>query len=235
MSDLGPEISDDEALAAEHALGVLGAGERAEAEARMARDPAFAAEVEAWRERLAPMAAGIAPVSPPAGLWQSIERSLPANDNAVRFWRRATFGSLGVAAASLAVAVALALQPSPVVTPAANQPAQFLNARLDTTSAQPLFVAAYDADQRMLLVTSLVPPGTDPAHVHQLWLIPSDGKPRSLGMVEPGKTLAMKMPGEMAPMVTSGVALAVSVEAPGGSKGPGPTGPVAAIGKLAQI
>ena len=39
------ELQEDEALAAEHALGVLGAHERAAAEHRMAHDPGFAAFV----------------------------------------------------------------------------------------------------------------------------------------------------------------------------------------------
>jgi anti-sigma-K factor RskA len=218
--------------AAEHALGVLSGAERAEAEARMARDPAFAAEVEAWRERLAPMSAEIADVAPPPGLWSSIEQRLPANDNALRFWRRTALGSMSVAAASLVAAVFLASNPIEVTRPT---PGQMLNAQLVSDGAQPLFIAAYYPERQMMTVTSLVPPGSDPAHVHQLWLIPADGKPHSLGMVEPGKTLAMPMPQEMMPMVTAGAQLAVSVEAPGGSKREGPTGPVAAIGKLSEI
>jgi hypothetical protein len=97
----GPELPDDEAFAAEHALGVLTAAERASAELRMARDPGFAAHVDAWRERLAPMLDAIAPVMPPPGLWPRIERGLPANDNAgrgLRFWRGAAMGSMGLAA-----------------------------------------------------------------------------------------------------------------------------------------
>ena len=41
-----PDLTEAEALAAEHALGVLGARERAEAELRMARDPAAISLVE---------------------------------------------------------------------------------------------------------------------------------------------------------------------------------------------
>ena len=41
-----PELSETEAFAAEHALGVLSALERRSAETRMAADPAFAALVE---------------------------------------------------------------------------------------------------------------------------------------------------------------------------------------------
>ena len=60
-----PDLSEAEAFAAEHALGVLDARERAEAETRMAKEPAFAADVEAWRHRLAPMLDAIEPVPAP--------------------------------------------------------------------------------------------------------------------------------------------------------------------------
>ncbi|HVK42567.1 MAG TPA: anti-sigma factor [Phenylobacterium sp.] len=238
MSDIGPELPEDDALAAEHALGVLTANERAAAELRMAREPAFAAQVEAWRERLAPLAEGIAPVEAPAGLWARIARRLPANDNQLavlrrlRFWRGATVGSLGLAAASLAMAVVLASRPPQIIAPT---PAPMMNARLMTTAGQPLFLAAYDPERKSVLVASLVPPGTDPNHSHELWLIPADGKPRSLGLVEPGASKAMPISDEMAAMATAGASMAVTVEPAGGSPLEGPSGPVAAVGKLARI
>jgi anti-sigma-K factor RskA len=233
----GPELSDTEAFAAEHALGVLSGPDRTEAEARMARDPAFAALVEAWRERLTPMLDRVAPLRPPARLWPAIERALPANDNppALRFWRLATAGALALAAASLAVTVTIASRPPTVIERPVQAP--MLNASLASQdSGQPMFVAAYDPDRRLLIITSLVPPGGDPRHVHQLWLIPADGKPRSLGMVAPGASKSMPMPPPMAPMLQPGASLAVSLEPPGGSTRPdGPSGPVAAVGKLSQI
>ena len=51
MSDTGPEMAEPEALAAEHALGVLTAPERAAAERRMASDASFAQAVDARRTR----------------------------------------------------------------------------------------------------------------------------------------------------------------------------------------
>ena len=242
MSDVGPELPEDEAFAAEHALGVLGARERADAEARMARDPAFAAMVEAWRERLAALIAEIAEVAPPEALWPRIERLLAANDNfeglrkRLSLWRTAAAGAAMLAAASVAGIVVLANRPPTVVEAPAPAHGALLNASLATQGGQPLFVAAYDPDRKALIITSLVPPGTDPLHVHQLWLIPSDKKPRSLGMVEPGKSAEMPMPDDMQTMVAEGAQLAVSVERPGGSTNPdGPTGPVAAQGALAKI
>ena len=237
MSDIGPEMPEDDALAAEHALGVLTARERAAAELRMAREPDFAAKVEAWRERLAPLAEGVAPVAAPAGLWPRIVRSLPANDNQVsvlrrmKFWRGATMGSLGLAVASLAMVAVLATRPPQVITPV---PAPMMNARLMTNGGQPLFLAAYDPERKSVLVASLVPPGTDPNHSHELWLIPADGKPRSLGLVEPGASKSMPISDEMAAMATEGASMAVTVEPAGGSLLDGPSGPVAAVGKLAR-
>lgn len=236
-----PELTEGEALAAEHALGVLTAGERADAEGRMARDPAFAASVEAWRARLGPLVHAIAPVEPSAGVWSAIARALPANDNieALRRqagrWRAAAIGSFGTAAASIAALLVLSLQPPTLVAP--PEPGPLLNASLAGQSGgQPMFVAAYDPDRKALIVTSLMPAGSDPTHVHELWVIPADGKPHSLGMVEPGTSKRMPMPGDMAPMMTEGSALAVSVEPPGGSPTKdAPSGPVAASGKLSRI
>jgi anti-sigma-K factor RskA len=236
-----PDLSEAEALAAEHALGVLGARERAEAEARIARDPAFAVLVETWRERLSSMADEAAPIAPPPALWPAIERSLPANDNAaarrrLRFWRGATLGSLGLAAASLALAIMLAGRPPVVLQPTAPPP--ILNAHLMSPhdATEPMFVAAYDPARRALIVTSLAKPGEDPDHVHELWVIPADGKPHPIGMIAPGQSKAMPMPEKMAPMFAPGSAIAVSVEPPGGSPmKTAPSGPYAAMGRLARI
>jgi len=235
------DLPESEALAAEHALGVLSGPERAAAEARLARDPAFAAEVAAWRTKLAPLAEAVAPVPPPEGLWPAIARALPANDDVaarrrLRFWRGATIGSLGLAAASLAAAALLASRPPIAVAPA--PPAPILNASLMSPGQgdRPMFVAAYDPVRRALIVTSLAQPGADPAHVHELWIIPADGKPHPIGMIEPGRSKAMPMPKAMAPMFAPGAAIAVSVEPPGGSpRKTAPSGPIAAMGKLSRI
>ncbi len=233
MSEPVDQLPEDEAFAAEHALGVLNAAERREAETRMAREPAFAALVEAWTARLAPMLDAIPPIAPSAALWPRIERGLPANDNGAVFWRRWAMGST---AAAVACAVGLAVfanRPPVLVQP--PEPGALLNARLDTSGGQHLFVAAYDPVRQALVVTSLVAPGTDPVHVHEVWLIPADGQPHSLGLIAPGTSKTMPMPKDLSTLAQEGASIAVSVEQPGGSKQAGPTGPVAAIGKLAKI
>lgn len=236
-----PDLTDAEALAAEHALGVLTAGERAAAEQRMAREPAFAADVEAWRGRLAPLSQTLAAVPAPSGLWPRIERQLPANDNTMTrrlsFWRNSALAGYALAAASLAAVVVQVNQPPTVIQAPAAQ-GQVLNASLMSQDSriQPLFVAAYDPDRNALIITSLLPPGTDPAHVHELWLIHGKEKPMPLGFVTPGKSKMIALPKTMDGMMAEGSALAISVEAPGGSKNPdGPSGPIAAVGKLTKL
>ncbi len=240
-----PDLSEAEAFAAEHALGVLNARERAEAEARMAREPAFAADVEAWRARLGPMIESIAPVPAPAGLWPRIERMLPANDNGaimnkLRFWRNSAMGGFALAAASLAgVMVQVAQPPTVVERQVPVQPTgQLLNASVVSQEgrAQPLFVAAYDPDRKALIVTSLLPEGSDRDKVHELWLIAGQDNPKSLGLVESGKAKVIALPTELMGKMSEGAALAVSEEPPGGSKNPaGPSGPVIGVGKLSKL
>ncbi len=236
-----PDLTDAEALAAEHALGVLNAAERAAAEQRMAREPAFAADVDAWRERLSPLSHTVTAVPAPSGVWPRIERALPANDNALgrrlSFWRNSALAGYALAAASLAVAVVQVNQPPTVIQAPAAQ-GQVLNASLMSQDSriQPLFVAAYDPDRNALIITSLLPAGTDPAHVHELWLIHGKDKPMPLGFVTPGKSKMIALPKTMNGMMAEGSALAISVEAPGGSKNPdGPSGPIAAVGKLTKL
>ena len=240
-----PDLSEAEAFAAEHALGVLNARERGEAEARMAREPAFAAEVDGWRQRLAPMLESVAAVSPPHDMWRRIERSLPANDNGevtgrLRFWRNSAMGGFSLAAASLMAVAVLVAQGPTVVTAPATPPGELLNASLVSTTEKdrtiPLFVAAYDPDRKAIIVTSLLPEGANPGKVQELWLIAGKDNPKPMGFLEPGKSKMIPVQGDMAGKIAAGVTIAVSLEAPGGSTDPnGPQGPVVGAGQLSKL
>lgn len=241
-----PDLSEGEALAAEHALGVLNAAERAAAEVRMATDPAFAADVEAWRERLAPMFDSVTAVPPSAELWRRIERLLPANDNGailnrLKFWRNAAMGGFALAAASLAAVVVQVSQPPITIEKQVpvSPTGQLLSASVvsqEGSRVQPLFVAAYDPDRKSLIVTSLLPEGAERDKVHELWLIAGQDKPKSLGLVESGKAKVIALPTELLGKMSEGAALAVSLEPPGGSpSADGPTGPVIGVGKLSKL
>lgn len=217
---------DGQSLAAEYVLGVLDAGKRREAERLLQQDPAFAAEVTFWEERLGGLANEVAPVTPPAQVWDRIDAALtprqqPANLwNSLLFWRWSAIASAALAAASLAVVYVAVVPP----------PRQALVARLDA-SGQPGFVAAIDPGRNTITIVPASLTNVDQRAL-ELWLIAPGDQPRSLGLIEAGRPARVNVPAALAGKVGADAALAVSVEPPGGSPTGLPTGPVIASGKL---
>ncbi len=249
MSDLPPLVDDGEDLtAAEYALGVLDRTERTAAEARALREPAFAAEVQAWDERLSPLIDLITPVTPPASTWPHVVRALDgtgaANDTAgysptrhtVAFWRN---WALGASAAAAAALVVLAIRPAQIVTaPLALAPAPavqpILVAQL-SGAGQGVLTATYDPAKGAIYA---VPGGAlniPKDRSAELWLIPADGAPRSLGVVDPGKPTLVKVSDVLKPGALPAATLAITIEQPGGSPNGKPTTSPKWVGKLATI
>jgi anti-sigma-K factor RskA len=69
---------DRDGLAAEYALGTLEAEERAQADALMLIDAAFADSVRQWERRLGELNALVAPVEPPSPVWERIRAAMPS-------------------------------------------------------------------------------------------------------------------------------------------------------------
>ena len=225
---------EQDATAAELALGVLEGEERAEAQRLCLADPAFAAAVEDWRLQLGVLHETVADEPPPSGVWSAIDARLEMANSAetvskLRFWRRSAWASSAVAAA---LAAALLFPGTPDVRTVVLPPAQSAIAQLNG-EAGAILAASYTPQAGQLQIRPVDLP--DSKLSPELWLIPADGKPRSLGLVEPGASKSMPMSPDMTPMITEGAQLAVSVEPLGGSKLDVPSGPVAAIGMLAKI
>jgi anti-sigma-K factor RskA len=232
MSDIhdhsGPP--EDELTAAEYVLGVLTGGERIAAERRLAAEPAFARLVSAWEERLAPLSAEIDEASPPPEVWSRIEAALPPRRRTqsglwfnLSFWRG--FGlTSGLAAASLALALYVG---------AANR-GEPLVAAIDG-GGHHHFVAAVDAKRMTIVVMPAAFAGDVNGRVPELWLIPADGKPRALGLLQADQAVSLTVPADLSPLATRNSVLAVSLEPPGGSPTGQPTGPVIASGKLEKL
>lgn len=241
--DLDPD-RDDSFLAAEYALGVLPFPDRRRVERQMRRDAELAAEVEAWEERLGPLAHAVEPVTPPHGLWQAIEAELPALRTArtaasgattaigrrvSAFWQWLAIGSIGLAAASLA-GLALSLQ--------APAPRPTFTASIAGENGLALFTVVVDpADGQATLVP--VSMGSQAGRVPELWFIPAGGAPISLGVVDPTTPLRIDLRREgmdgMGMMNDPASALAVSLEPMGGSPTGQPTGPVVGQGHLRSV
>jgi anti-sigma-K factor RskA len=242
-----PEFSPQEEqdlLAAELALGLLTGEDLLTARGRAATDPAFAAGVEAWELRLAPMLDAVPEAKPPEDLWDRIERRLndaPAAGADVVQLQRSARRWRGIAGLTTALAASLALilglriaQPEAPIQP--QQPAadRTMAASLASDDGGATLAVAFEPDRGTMVVT---PTRMLPAsgHDHELWLIPAGGAPVSLGLVRAGVPQRHRLPHGLAASVSTEAQVALSVEPTGGSPTGQPTGPVIASAPLTRI
>ncbi|MGI8611471.1 MAG: anti-sigma factor [Sphingomicrobium sp.] len=197
---------------------------------------------------MSPLLGEVEPVAPPDALWTQIEQAIasraeqaglePSNVIQLQLRRRVNLWR-GYAAGATALAASLALvlitqpatQPSVTSQPIVAAAPAPLVAMLGDETRDMKLVASFDPASRRLMVAAASDLPADPTHSHELWIIPADGKPRSLGTM-PGPKMRAQLPLPMASQFREGVTLALSVEPIGGSKTGLPTGPVIASGKL---
>jgi anti-sigma-K factor RskA len=95
-------------------------------------------------------------------------------------------------------------------------------------------MASWDPATRQLVLAVAGDMPADPSHSHELWVIPADGKPRSLGTMAGARQSHKQLADALADLLTQGATIAISVEPPGGSRTGAPTGPVVAAGALSR-
>jgi len=226
-----PELADR--LAAEYVLGTLRGPARRRFEALQLAHPNLRRAVAQWQARLVPLSDSVVEVTPPQRVWQGIEGRLfapvPAAGEAPRasLWQRLALwrGISGVATAAAVAMFMVASQTPPpqapiiVVLGANPDAAQALNAS---------FVASVSADGRALVLRPLNELSMTAGKALELWAVPAQGAPRSLGLVKPdGATTLLRTQ-----LLRDTAAFAVSVEPAGGSPTGAPTGPIVSVGKL---
>ena len=207
----------DIAAAAEHVLRLDDGTARRAAERRMAVDPEFRVAVAEWEAQLSPLLEDVAPVRPPRRVRRRLRRRLfgaPA-----RPWRGVVGGLVaGLAGAALAAALLLPLIPArpsddAVAGPVAPPPASSYVAELATEGDALRLFVLYDpaADAfRLRRLAGAPPQGRD----FELWAIPPDGVPVSLGVIGAAETVPV--PDALRPDLAA-LTLAVSEEDAGGS------------------
>ena len=216
-------------LAAEYVLGTLRGPARRRFDALLGAHPALREAVAQWQERLLPLSVSVGAVAPPARVWQAIQSRLFAERVAAApgWWQRLALwrgiSGLTTAAALAMFVVASQVPPpqAPIVVVLGSNPeaAQALNAS---------FVASVSADGRALVLRPLNDLALSPGRALELWAVPAQGAPRSLGLVQAsGVTTLLR-----AQLLRDTAAFAVSVEPPGGSPTGAPTGPIVSVGKL---
>ncbi|HZZ09353.1 MAG TPA: anti-sigma factor [Paraburkholderia sp.] len=254
-----PQLID--MLAAEYVLGTLRGGARRRFQRYADHDGAVRRAVDEWQRRISPLAELAAPRMPPAAVWEAIERrlGLVATREAARprtvvetparpsrglfenlaFWRGWAIGVTGFAAVAVVVAIR-SLLPSATVPPPApsiaqQQPETAVShvAVLNNKQAHPVMLVAWDEAHSTMTLHPLGKVSVPTGKTMQLWGIPASGHPVSLGLL-PNSADGKVTAGQQKP--ESYAALAVSIEAPGGSPNPdAPTGPVVFTGKLLPV
>lgn len=229
-----------EKLAAEYVLGTLKGAARRRFETMMHDNAALRRAVVEWQDRLNPMAE-FAPAEQVSPLvWNAISAQLdlqsgkPARKPSfwrglredLSFWRG--LGMSSTALAAILIAVLVTRQPESVV------PAASYVAMLADDKSQPMAYVTGDAKRGEMIVRMVTSQPVAADKSLELWAVPKEGPPRSLGLVADSGSVTLPMPENAAP--GSSPVLAVTLEPKGGSPNPnGPTGPVVFKGAWVQI
>ncbi|MBI3231404.1 MAG: anti-sigma factor, partial [Burkholderiales bacterium] len=157
--------------------------------------------------------------------WQRWWQGLAARADV---WRNWSFASTAFAAALLVV---MLLQPG-----APSLPASTYVAALENDQAKTVALVTGDSARHELVVKMLQPPSVSAQQTLQLWAVPKQGNPRSLGLVavNANGSLTLPLPANVTP--NNIPLLAISLEPKGGSPNPnGPSGPIVLKGAWVQI
>jgi anti-sigma-K factor RskA len=232
-----PELRNS--LASEYVLGTMKGAARRRFEEYLRRDPALRHEVTRWENHLIPLTNRLPSVEPSARVWSRIEAQLdgaiskPSAAKAtglwdsLAFWRNLGLGASGLAAALL---VAVMVAKPPAATP---EPGPVLTAVLaEDNNLVRILVEQPKAG--LLNVTMVKPWRTDSGFAHELWVIPKEGAPRSVGVINDATDTRITLAGLDAKLV-DGALFAVSLEPPGGSPTGLPTGKVVCKGTIAWM
>ncbi|RKF46860.1 anti-sigma factor domain-containing protein [Paraburkholderia fungorum] len=247
-------------LAAEYVLGTLRGGARRRFQYYADHDAVIRQAIDEWLRRISPLAELAEPRMPSAAVWQAIERRLdlssareaarprtvaekPARPSGsifenLAFWRGWAIGVTGFAAIAAVVAIR-SLLPSGATTSTApivaQQPETAVShvAVLNDKDTHPVMLVAWDEAHATMTLHPLGKVDLPAGRAMELWGIPANGHPVSLGML-PDSANGKVTAGQQKPERYA--ALAVSIEAPGGSPDHNaPTGPVVFSGKLLPV
>jgi anti-sigma-K factor RskA len=226
---------------AEYVLGVLDATERAEVTELVARNPDYAAHLNAWQQRLGPMAEEYDALEAPSFIWSRIthelQLALPATPAAkpitpssgfwssLAVWRGLTAGAL---AASLILAGVLVVQPKPASYSAP------LTAALQLENGAALYTATVDAQRQRIVIIPAAAIALD-GRVAELWFISPGAAPRSLGLLDAEQPMSVAIPADLQQLVNPSTVFAISLEPAGGSPTQQPSGPVVAKGQIFSL
>jgi anti-sigma-K factor RskA len=238
--------------AADYVMGLLDSADSAAAEKRLESDSAFAAAVNAWRERLSDFDTSAEPVTPSSDLWSRIAETtkretiavLPGTRNAllgatvwdnIRFWRvtglAASFTALLFAVIALGALTTSKELRRDLVALAQRKPVYVAILVNDSTREAGAVVNAF-ANGRVELIPLKaidVPPG----RTLQVWTLWDRAVgPKSIGITGQSRTIQLNL--ESLPETVADQLFEITLEPEGGSPIGRPTGPILFKGNAAR-
>lgn len=221
------------ALAGEYVLGTLRGRARRRFEKLVDSDRLLRAEVMVWESLLYPLVDAVPEQAPPERLWLDLDRRLrpatpPADSRrrrALSLWR---LGAIAATACSVALAILLfaLLQREP--------PMRYVTVLTDRDARAAWMVSA-DTARGMIASQSLQPQALAAGRSFELWILPRDGAPISLGLLLPEGDATHPISPAILQALPDASGLAVSVEPRGGSPTGQPTGPVLYTGAVRAL
>ena len=214
------------ALAADYAIGLMPPTARRRFEHLLQGDALLRAELAHWLEHLNLLTEPLVEQPVPDRVWQAIVARIEPQTLHVPtkrpFWNWLRLSAL---ACSLLIALSVGLlynrdnvQYKATLLSGTAQPALGIEAHADYLNVRPLELAAVDTGRSL-----------------QLWAIPVEGKPVSLGLIPRDGDGRIVLSQSQQQLIKVPVVLAVSLEPQGGSPTGQPTGPVLYQGPLAAL
>jgi anti-sigma-K factor RskA len=221
------ELAD--ALAAEYVTGTMRGAARRRFESLLPAHSALREATLAWSERLMPLTGALAPVEPSGDVWRRISDRLDRRKSVVAgAWHRLSFWRGLTALASVAAIGLAALLANPrAVAPPIVVVLAPTGAAASGVAAAPI-VASISGDGTTLVARPIAPVALRADRSLELWAVPAQGAPRSLGVL-PGGSGVVPLRGKV---LAGADTLAVTVEPAGGSPTGQPTGPIVYAGKF---
>jgi anti-sigma-K factor RskA len=222
-------------LAAQYALGTMSTRARNRMTRVAQTDTVVAAAIRRWEQRLSPLAEGAPPVNPSPRLWKVIALRLglePVRAAAPAPWWNRVAVWRGLALAGFVAAFALGLS---LLAPKPAAPENAIVAILAGQDAKPALIATMARTDRVLTVKAIAAAVVPPDKALELWMLPTGRPPRSLGVLARGAVATITLPSLPDVAFANVPALAVSLEAAGGSTTGAPQGPVLYSGKIERM
>ncbi|WP_191489570.1 anti-sigma factor domain-containing protein [Pseudomonas sp. FEN] len=213
-------------LAADYAIGLLSKAARRRFEELMRDDAKLRTQVAEWQENLMVLTESVADQPVPDRVWQGIVARI--DPQRLHLPEKQPFWSglrILAVACSLVLVVALGVfyrhdpvSASATLLSGTQTPVLRVKAHADYLQVEPLSLAGVAADRSL-----------------ELWAIPLDGKPVSLGLVPKEGKGRVELSEAQRALLDAPVVLAVSLEPAGGSPTGQPSGPVLYQGPLAAL